>query len=135
MLKIKLARFGKKGQPHYRIVVNEAKSKRDGKYVVKLGEYAPTHSPKILTLDLKEYANWLAKGAQPTPTVLSLAKRVESGNPFPKKPKRASKKSIAKKAAESQKVVEKEVKPAIVESESQTNPEVTEAEQTEVQPE
>ena len=41
MLKIKLARFGKRNQPHFRIVVNEAKDKRDGSYVALLGHYAP----------------------------------------------------------------------------------------------
>ena len=107
MLKIKLARFGKKNQPHFRIVINEARSKRDGKYVALLGHYAPTATPKILKLDLKEYAAWIAKGAQPTDTVASLAKRVESGNPFPEKPKRPSKKAVAKaKAAKEAKDVE-----------------------------
>lgn len=76
MLKIKLARFGQKGQPHYRIVVNEARDKRDGQYIAKLGHYAPTQSPKLLELDLKTYQAWLAKGAQPTPTVASLAQKV-----------------------------------------------------------
>lgn len=98
MLKIKLARFGKKNQPHYRIVVNEAKSKRDGEYVAKLGEYAPTFSPKILKFDLVAYEQWLTKGAQPTETVASLAKRAASENPFPAKKARASKKSQTKKA-------------------------------------
>lgn len=99
MLKIKLARFGKRGQPHFRIVVNEAKSKRDGQYVAKLGEYAPTHQPKILTIDLKAYEAWLAKGAQPTETVAALVERSKSKNPFPAKKPRPSKKARAKLAA------------------------------------
>lgn len=99
MLKIKLARFGKKNQPHFRIVINEARSKRDGQYKALLGHYAPTATPKILELDLKAYKEWLAKGAQPTDTVAALAKRVESGNPFPEKAKRPSKKAVAKAAA------------------------------------
>lgn len=98
MLKIKLARFGKKNQPHYRIVVNEAKSKRDGEYVAKLGEYAPTFSPKILKFDLVAYEQWLTKGAQPTETVASLAKRAASKDPFPAKKARVSKKSQIKNA-------------------------------------
>lgn len=108
MLKIKLARFGKKSQPHFRIIVNEARSKRDGQYVALLGHYAPTQSPKILDLDLKAYAEWIKKGAQPTETVAALAKRVESGNPFPEKAKRPSKKAIAKAAA-AKEAVESEV--------------------------
>jgi small subunit ribosomal protein S16 len=77
MLKIKLARFGKRNQPHYRIVVNEAKSKRDGQYVEKLGRYVPAQEPKILELDLERYAYWIEHGAQPTETVASLAAKVK----------------------------------------------------------
>lgn len=96
MLKIKLARFGKRNQPEYRIVVNEARDKRDGKYVALLGHYAPTQTPKLLKVDMAEYRAWLAKGAQPTATVASLAKRFESGKPFPPKKKQISKKAKAK---------------------------------------
>lgn len=99
MLKIKLARFGKKKQPFYRIVINEARDKRDGKYVEAIGRYAPTLSPKILEVNLEAYQAWLKKGAQPTDTVASLVKRFESGNPFPEKAKSLSKKAIAKATA------------------------------------
>jgi len=100
MLKIKLARFGKRNQPHYRIVINEARSKRDGQYTALLGHYAPSQTPKILELDLKAYEAWIAKGAQPTDTVAALAKRAASKTPFPPKKPRLSKKAIAKQAAE-----------------------------------
>jgi small subunit ribosomal protein S16 len=76
MLKIKLARFGKRNQPHYRIVVTEARSKRDGSYTELIGHYAPTQIPKILELDLQKYQSWVAKGAQPTETVAGLAKKM-----------------------------------------------------------
>jgi small subunit ribosomal protein S16 len=100
MLKVKLARFGKKNQPHYRIVVNEARDKRDGSYVALLGHYAPTQTPKLLDINLEEYKKWLDKGAQPTDTVASLVKKFESGNPFPEKGKELSKKAKAKVAEE-----------------------------------
>lgn len=112
MLKIKLARFGKKKQPHYRIVVNEARDKRDGKYVALLGHYAPTQTPKILTVDLENYKLWVKKGAQPTETVESLIKRFESGTPFPPKAARPSKKSKAKAAAEAEAKAAAEAAPA-----------------------
>lgn len=102
MLKIKLARFGKRHQPHYRIVVNEARDKRDGSYVAAIGQYAPTQTPKILEVNLEEYKNWIAKGAQPTETVEALVKRFESGNPFPEKKASLSKKAKAKLAAEAE---------------------------------
>ncbi len=100
MLKIKLARFGKKNQPHYRIVVNEARSKRDGQYTDLIGHYAPAQEPKLLEINLELYKEWISKGAQPTDTVAALAARYESGNPFPEKKKKLSKKAKAKAAAE-----------------------------------
>lgn len=111
MLKIKLVRFGKRNQPHYRIVIQEARTKRDGKYTAKIGHYAPTQNPKILEINLEEYKKWIAKGAQPTETVASLAKRFKSGKPFPPKKKKPSKKQLAKiKAAAEEKAVEPAVK-------------------------
>jgi len=112
MLKIKLARFGKRNQPHYRIVVNEARDKRDGKYIALLGNYSPSYQPKVLELDLKAYENWVAKGAQPTATVAALYQRVKSGKLFPEKKARLSKKAQAKlKAAKEEKVEKKAEKP------------------------
>lgn len=73
MLKIKLSRTGKTHQPSYRIVVVEAKSKRDGAYVESLGHYSPL--TKQLVLDKEKYAVWLTKGAQPTNTVAGLVKK------------------------------------------------------------
>jgi small subunit ribosomal protein S16 len=100
MLKIKLARFGKKHQAHYRIVVNEARDKRDGSYVALVGNYAPGLNPKELVIDVKAYDQWVAKGAQPTETVAALYERFKSGNPFPAKKAKLSKKAKAKLAAE-----------------------------------
>lgn len=99
MLKIKLARFGKKKQPHYRIVVNEARDKRDGQSVDSIGQYAPTLHPKILNIDMTKYQEWLKKGAQPTDTVQALVARFQSGNPFPVRKAKLSKKAKAKEVA------------------------------------
>lgn len=115
MLKVKLARFGKKNQPHFRVVVNEARDKRDGSYVALLGHYAPTQTPKLLQINLVEYKKWLVKGAQPTETVAALVKRFESGTPFPPKAPRLSKK--AKIKLEATKAAEAEAKTAPVEAE------------------
>lgn len=114
MLKIKLARFGKRNQPHYRIVVNEARDKRDGSYVALVGHYAPTQEPKVLEIDVKAFEEWVAKGAQPTDTVANLFERVKSGNPFPAKKKSLSKKAKAKLEAEAEakKAAEEEAKAA-----------------------
>ncbi len=72
MLKIRLKRTGKRGQPSYRIVVAEARSKRDGKYKEGLGHYNPLTNPATIKLDKKKYQDWLKKGAQPTETVRHL---------------------------------------------------------------
>ena len=99
MLKIKLARFGKKKQPHYRIVINEARDKRDGQYIDIVGHYEPAVTPKTLQIDLPKVEEWLKKGAQPTDTVQSLITRFKSGNPFPPKKPQLSKKAKAKAKA------------------------------------
>lgn len=96
MLKIKLARFGKRNQPHYRIIINTDREKRDGKYMAQVGHYSPAQTPKILVIDVKAYKEWLAKGAQPTPTVAALYKRFQSKNPFPPKKAQLSRKAKAK---------------------------------------
>jgi small subunit ribosomal protein S16 len=100
MLRIKLARFGKKNQPHYRIVVTERKSKRDGQYQAQVGTYVPTQTPKILEVDIDAFNAWIVKGAQPTDTVKNLVDRFKSGNPFPVKKARPSKKAMAKVKAQ-----------------------------------
>jgi small subunit ribosomal protein S16 len=75
MLRIKLARFGKTGQPSYRIVITEKRDKRDGKYVAQVGFYNPISTPKEIRFEKEAYEAWIAKGAQPTDTVASLYKK------------------------------------------------------------
>jgi len=134
MLKIKLARFGKKKQPMYRIVVNEAKSKRDGAYVAAIGTYFPTQTPKVLEVNLKEYAEWLKKGAQPTDTVAALVKRLESGNPFPPKKVQPNRKAKARALAEAEAKASAAPAPEVA-PEPETAPEVEAAPVAEVTPE
>ncbi|MGI5827457.1 MAG: 30S ribosomal protein S16 [Patescibacteria group bacterium] len=76
MLKIKLTRLGKRGQPFYRIIVAEARSKRDGKYIDLLGTYNPMVEPKKIEIDTEKYDAWVKKGAQPTLTVKSLYRKI-----------------------------------------------------------
>lgn len=73
MLKIKLARIGKKAQPQYHIVVVEDKTNSGTRPVGRIGYYNPLSTPKEFRLDAKSYSGWLAKGARPTDTVRSLA--------------------------------------------------------------
>lgn len=76
MLKIKLSRIGKKNQPFYRIIIDEAKSTRNGEYFDLIGTYNPMTDPKEIKIDVKKYNEWLAKGAKPTQTVASIYKKL-----------------------------------------------------------
>jgi small subunit ribosomal protein S16 len=78
MLKIKLTRTGKTGQPNYRIVVIPDRSKRDGEYVANLGYYIPKVNPAILKLDIEAFDSWISKGAIPTDTVAYLRSKATS---------------------------------------------------------
>lgn len=75
MLKIKLARIGKKGQPQYHVVVVEDKTNSGTRPAQQIGYYNPLSPTKEFRLDVKAYEAWIAKGARPTDTVRSLAKR------------------------------------------------------------
>lgn len=75
VLKMRLTRMGAKGQPHYRIVVQEARSKRDGRYVENLGHYNPLTEPSTIVVNAERVNYWLSVGAQPTDSVASLLRR------------------------------------------------------------
>ena len=74
-LKIKLSRFGAIHNPVYRVVVAEARSRRDGAAVEQIGTYQPKISDVPLKLSLDRVDYWVSKGAVPTETVKSLIKR------------------------------------------------------------
>lgn len=71
-VKIRLQRHGKKGKPFYHIVVADARAKRDGKFIQKLGIYNPVANPAIIELDVDASVEWLNKGAQPTDTARAI---------------------------------------------------------------
>lgn len=68
-VKIRLQRHGSKKRPFYFIVVADARSPRDGKFIQKLGTYNPLTMPATIQLDRQRALDWLSKGAQPTDTV------------------------------------------------------------------
>jgi small subunit ribosomal protein S16 len=98
MLKIRLTRLGKKHDPHYRIIVTEARSKRDGKAIEYLGHYDPRS--KELKLDIDRAKYWLSVGAKPTETVHSMLAKKKLLKPL-KRAKRAPKKPKKEKRTES----------------------------------
>lgn len=69
MLKIRLKRIGRRGQPHYRIVVMESSQPRDGKTVEEIGYYNPRNKPSVFDVDKDRAQYWLDNGAQPSDTV------------------------------------------------------------------
>ena len=70
--KIRLQRHGSKKRPFYFIVVADARSPRDGKFIQKLGTYNPLTTPSTVQLDRQKSLEWLNKGAQPTDTVRKI---------------------------------------------------------------
>jgi small subunit ribosomal protein S16 len=70
--KIKLMRLGKMREPHYRIVVADARTKRDGRSIETIGEYHPKTNPSVIKVDGERAAYWLGVGAQPTEAVAAI---------------------------------------------------------------
>jgi len=72
--KIKLMRLGKMREPHYRIVVADSRTKRDGRAIETIGEYHPKSDPSVIKVDGDRAAYWLGVGAQPTEAVEAIFK-------------------------------------------------------------
>lgn len=73
-VKIRLKRLGKIRAPHYRIVVADSRTKRDGRAIEEIGKYQPTQEPSLIEVDSARVQYWLGVGAQPTEQVLVLLK-------------------------------------------------------------
>lgn len=106
-LKIRLARGGSKKRPVYRIVIADARSPRDGRFIEKIGTYNPMlakDSAERVVIDLEAAKGWIAKGAQPTDRVLrfldaaGVIKRAARSNPEKAVPGEKAKERAAKKA-------------------------------------
>ena len=73
-VKIKLKRIGKMREPHYRIVVADARTKRSGRAIEEIGQYHPQENPSRILLDSERAQYWLGVGAQPTEAVTAILK-------------------------------------------------------------
>jgi small subunit ribosomal protein S16 len=71
-VKIKLTRIGKMREPHYRVVIADARTKRDGRSIETIGEYHPKHDPSVIRIDSERAGYWLGVGAQPTEAVVAI---------------------------------------------------------------
>jgi small subunit ribosomal protein S16 len=94
-VKIRLMRVGKKKQPTYRVVVADARSPRDGRFIEIIGQYAPRQDPSHVQVDTERAVHWLREGAQPTEQVSKIlgvagvwdAFKAETGKEAAAKPK------------------------------------------------
>jgi len=107
-LKLRLARAGTKKRPYYHVVVADARSPRDGRFIEKIGTYDPrlSDTDKRVTLLTERVQHWLSVGAQPTDRVLrfldaaGLLKRPPRHNPNKGQPgKKAQERAAAKAQA------------------------------------
>jgi small subunit ribosomal protein S16 len=90
-VKIKLKRLGKIRSPHYRIVVADSRTRRDGRAIEEIGLYHPVQNPSRIEVDSERAQYWLSVGAQPTEPVLAILKltgdwQKHKGLPAPEKP-------------------------------------------------
>lgn len=72
MVKIRLRRMGKRGQPTYRVVVTDSRSPRDGRFIEAIGRYNPRTEPSTVEIDAERARAWLQRGAQPTEPAANL---------------------------------------------------------------
>ena len=78
MVKIRLARMGRKKRPFYRVVAADSKSPRDGRFIEILGTYNPMTQPSTINLKRERIDYWIGVGAQPSDTVKRLLKSAAS---------------------------------------------------------
>lgn len=71
-VRIRLQRHGKKGSPFYYIVAADARSKRDGRYIERIGSYNPNTNPATIDLDLDRAVDWLGNGAETSDTAKAI---------------------------------------------------------------
>ncbi len=146
MLRIRLSRVGKKGQPYYRVVVADSESKRDGRIVENIGHYNTLVKPSTFVVKEDRVLYWLSVGAQPSETVrnflekrgtMKRLKRLRAGEPLealvaevedvkaapkaePKKKAAPAPAPVAEPEAEAESVVEMEaVEPPVAEVEAE----------------
>ena len=77
MVTIRLARYGAKKKPFYRIVVADSRSPRDGRFIDLLGIYDPKKNPAVVQFKTDKLNQWLQQGAQPSETVAQLIKKAQ----------------------------------------------------------
>lgn len=108
MVKIRLTKTGRRNAPSYRIVVADARSPRDGKFIEVIGFYNPSHNPTLSKIDKEKYEAWIKKGAQPTEAVKQIVDGTYKFVPYNPKAIAAAKEK-AKEGAEAKDSAEAKV--------------------------
>ncbi|MFT8396056.1 30S ribosomal protein S16 [Propionibacterium sp.] len=80
--KIRLKKFGKIREPHYRVVVMDSRKKRDGRAIEVIGQYHPKSDPSVIKIDSERVQYWLGVGAQPTEAIVAILKRTGDWQTF-----------------------------------------------------
>lgn len=123
-VKIRLKRLGKTRSPHYRIVVADSRTKRDGRAIEEIGRYVPTEHPSIIEVNSERAQYWLSVGAQPTEQVAALLKL--TGDFQASKGEKAVNK-VQTKEAKPEFVIDTKKKPVLLPKEEKKAPKVEEA--------
>ncbi|MBT3795106.1 30S ribosomal protein S16 [bacterium] len=93
MIKIRLARLGRKKRPFYRVVATNSRSPRDGKFLEILGTYDPLQEPSVVSINMEKLNDWVKKGAQLSNRVQKLTDPEKYAELVKDKPKRKPKKA------------------------------------------
>lgn len=87
-------RMGKRKHPFYRIVVADARSPRDGRFIESIGKYHPLAEPSVIEVDEERALDWLRKGAQPSEAVRTILEKLGTWQRFSEE-KRSFRESVA----------------------------------------
>lgn len=101
-VKIRLARYGAKKAPFYRVVVADGRARRDGRFIEIVGRYNPLTNPSTVEVDIEKIDAWIAKGAQPTEAVEKLIAIARGEKAVPTVETKVSKKAAAKAVEEAE---------------------------------
>ena len=111
-VKIRLKRMGKIRAPHYRIVVADSRTARDGRAIEEIGRYVPTENPSIIEINSERAQYWLGVGAQPTEQVAVLLKL--TGDFQKSKGDKNAKNTVQVKEAKAEYVIDSKKKTVLV---------------------
>ncbi|TNY36079.1 30S ribosomal protein S16 [Thermomonospora catenispora] len=117
-VKIKLKRLGKIRNPQYRIIVADARTKRDGRAIEEIGKYHPKEEPSLIEVDSERVQYWLGVGAQPTEPVLKLLKITGDWQKFKGEPGAEGTLKVAEPKPDRKALYEAAVKSAMQEDEA-----------------